>query len=318
MNELILKEKLNDYLRREMRSKGGQTEVATRSGISYSSLRTSLSKNTYFEGDLRRLLQTLGVSIESIASLNERFDFKLAQPRRGPRRLESRKSANLLEAFSLFDQRLRKITGVLSDTANDVNRLFESMGKGDLMILLFADEMPLEWTGASGSWLRSCVQRMLERGAQIVYLFPSDRLVAELLNECPGVPFRSSSAVMSVFDRFKNSLDEPLGTQSVDLDSGSSLFCIEYDASSFCTPGHKYALFCHGENQFERIWATANFPIKTSILNETFGSPQRLIMEVSPEIRDSLYETCSTILTAAAAKNPGLDAIVARLQNVGC
>jgi len=293
---------LNVEIRRLIRELGmGQEEAAIQARMSYPDLRKQLSQNCYYSDDVVRLCQVLGLP-DDLQEVQRRFEFTIQAGQRGARLLTSGKSPSPQEtldvAFRIFSSRLKRAVGLLNNASATVHTLFEHMGKDDMMVLLFSDEMPLEWGGLEGAPLRNILRGVIERGGYICYARPSQKVIDDVQARSPSTSFLTPKQVETLYRRFIEGLKAAM-SEGVRRQVEEQIVCLELESPIFCVPGHKYALFSHGKAVGKRRWATANYPVQQLRAGET---KTRVVVELSSDVANILYDVCHAAIEDEAKK----------------
>ncbi len=269
-----------------------QKDFATRAGIGYDKFRRDLKDNRFDPGDLAGILHHLrslkpGTGKRTAPALWQAVQETTFAIDAGtankwvrdhgfvvkPRKSQAPRTHSGLNGlpgiFATMTLGTAKLRRAGADVQGAVEGIYKAMDVADAMILLLCEQTPIEWTGSGTRVLIDDIAGALNRGAWIVYVFPSQRQINTAIDSAAIRSAMTHKAISVEFDFFKLQLAR-FGLQS---DAMSRLLLVFDDPKPdgsgknderslpFFVPGHKFALLCRGSDP-GAAWSTGTYPIE--------------------------------------------------------
>lgn len=304
----VRRPKLRDELKPRLKSwADGELKTAARKlKIRYQALRQDLSQNRFHEAELIRLCEAAGLP-KTIGTLRNRFDFELKQSSRGVRKSErslqdkiQHKTATLADVFADLDERMKHVDQFVDSARDIIPKFFGSLSSDDTLVIFISDDLPTHWDRSeAANWIGPFAEK-LKSGARVLYVHPSNDLVAQITNAgYPGM--FSEEQVRTRFKMFERDLT---GAWTGQRKVSEQLCLIPHNCPIVTTPQHRYVLYFSHVNNKSMIRATGTFPIRQPRgVGDTFGD--YLVVPLNQTFSSILQDACVTALHERAETATG-------------
>lgn len=242
-------------------------------GLSSSSLRSWLTRNTFPQIEWRKIAVVLGFAKDPDA-IDQDFSVRWARKKlTTTRAFEQKDEPRLTDRIKfLQDNFADKASRLDSELGQDVIELFKVMHEGDKFYYLSLDEIPIEMKHDGRSLIAEHIADAIWNKAKFTYYFPSEDLLRDFFKWLPELPgaltftngfeLTREAIIDELVKRKKRPhaeavkrVNEYFTYVSIRPKSGSSL--------PFLSPGHKYACF----RNHDVMVAFALFPTGTKERN---------------------------------------------------
>ena len=297
------RKKLAEELKQRYQDQGySMSAVARELDLYVNSLRSWLRRNRFPEAELKQLTVFAGLP-EDLEALERKYIFELA----GQKKTVSREIALLLEEGSVTLGEAvaaigKEFEGRISDGApfhQELRLLLKALGKGDVYVCLFYDDLPYELQGHAWSQVGAEIAAAVARGVHFLYISPNEEFVSSA-HAIGHYRVLAPEVVQQAHARMCERVAETQGRRPGQVQK--LVHYVPVGQSSFFTPGHQYIYMRSRTSHDVSNCAFLRLPGSSS------DATRRTLAPLPLEVTNDLYGVLN--VTAKGSSDPALPSVI--------